>query len=159
MVKAITIKSDYSSKDNVNLPSSTAVSRIILNTRRVDVTREEKKLLNAISQVIFDKKGVNILALDVREISTMTDYCIIAEGSVARHLKALSNSIREKMAELHYPLYRTEGEDSSWVIMDYYDIVIHLLTPDMREKYALEELWKQGKIVDVHIVVPSEKNT
>lgn len=113
------------------------------------------KYLNAISQAVFDKKGFNILVLDVRGISSMTDYCIIAEGSVSRHLKALSNVIQDQMKELGIPPYRIEGEKGGdWIVMDYYDIVIHLFTPDMREKYALEELWQKAKIVDVDIKLP-----
>lgn len=82
----------------------------------------------------------------------MTDYYIIAEGSVSRHLRALANTIKDTMAELQLPLYRTEGEnDGDWIAMDFYDVVIHLFTPEMREKYALEELWQKAKIVDVNI--------
>lgn len=120
------------------------------------MTTQQHKILDAIAQVIFDKKGMNILALDVRTISTMTEFYIIAEGSVARHLKSLASAIKDKMQELGLPLYRSEGEDGDWIIIDCYDIVIHLFTPDMREKYALEELWKQSKIVDVHIKLPTK---
>jgi len=116
--------------------------------------KKEQAILNAISQQIFDKKGINILAIDVRGISTITDYQIIAEGGVARHLKALSFAIQGLMKELDVSLYRIEGEDTDWIIMDYYDVIIHLMTPDMRFKYALEQLWNKGAIVDVDIVVP-----
>lgn len=122
------------------------------------MTIRAKRTLNAISQAIFDKKGVNILVLDVRDVSTMADYYVIAEGTVARHLKSLANAVKDKMQETGVRLYKTEGEDGEWIIMDFYDIVIHLLTPDMREKYALEELWKKGKIVDVDIVVTNGPN-
>jgi ribosome-associated protein len=118
------------------------------------VTKQEKKKLNSISQTIFDKKGLNILVLDVRNISTMSDFCIIAEGSVGRHVKALSAAIKDMMEETGSTLYHCDGvQDGDWIVMDYSDIVIHLLTPDMREKYALEELWKKAKIVDVEINV------
>jgi ribosome-associated protein len=118
------------------------------------VTRKDKHRLDALSQLIFDKKGVNILVLDVRGISTMTDYCVIAEGSVGRHVKSICAAIKDETKKGEYILFNCEGEDEGdWVVMDCGDIVIHLLTPDMREKYALEELWKKGKIVDVNIDV------
>lgn len=123
------------------------------------MTQQEKKYLNAISQAIFDKKGFNILALDVRGISTMTDYYIIAEGTVSRHLNALCNAIEDKMEELQYPLFRIDGQNNGdWIVLDYYDIVIHLFTPELREKYALEELWQKAKIVDVKIHVSSQQS-
>jgi ribosome-associated protein len=110
--------------------------------------------LNALAQVIFDKKGFNILVLDVRQVSNMAEFVIIAEGSVSRHLQSLAGAIKEKMGVLSVPMLGAEGErGGEWIIMDYYNIVIHLFTPEMREHYALEELWKKGSIVDVEIIV------
>lgn len=118
------------------------------------MTKNDKKRLDALAQLIFDKKGCNILVLDVRGISTMADYCVIAEGSVGRHVKALCYALKDELKHGSSSLYHCEGEDDGdWVVMDCGDILIHLLTPDMREKYALEELWKKGKIVDVQIDV------
>jgi len=121
------------------------------------VAKQDKKKLNLISQTIFDKKGVNILALDLRNISTMTEYCIIAEGSVGRHVKAICAAIRGVMNDEGRTLYHCDGEqDGDWIVMDYGDTAIHLLTPEMREKYALEELWNKAKIVDVEIIVDAK---
>jgi ribosome-associated protein len=118
------------------------------------VIKEDKKKLNTLSQVIFDKKGENILALDLRDISSMTEYCVIAQGSVGRHVKALCNALREGMKETGAILFQCDGEqDGDWIVMDYGDVVIHLFTAEMREKYALEELWQKAKIVDVEIKV------
>ena len=111
------------------------------------MTKQDKKTLNAIAQAIYDKKGFNILALDVRGISTMTDYFIIAEGSVSRHVKSLCAHIKEQLALAQLEPYQIEGSsDAEWIVMDYSDIVIHLFVPDIREKYAIEELWKNSKI-------------
>jgi len=111
-----------------------------------------KTVLNAIAQAIFDKKGFNILVLDVRKFSTMADYFIIAEGNVDRHVRAISKAIIETAETLKVPLWHIEGDKSAdWIVVDYGDIVIHLFIPELREKYALEELWKKGEIVDVEI--------
>lgn len=110
------------------------------------------ELLNAISQAVFDKKGANIIALDVRNFSTMTDFYVIAEGNVERHVKAIHNAILDTMEQKGHRALHVEGvRESDWVVIDYGEIVIHLLIPDLREKYALENLWKEGKIVDVSI--------
>jgi ribosome-associated protein len=116
------------------------------------------KELNAIAQAIYDKKGFNILALDVRGISTLTDYVIIAEGTIDRHLKALCYTIKDKLGELgQKPLY-VEGEQSGeWIVLDFSDVVVHLFIPEYREKYALEQLWHDAKIVDVQIVTDAVK--
>ncbi len=113
---------------------------------------EAKKLLDAIAQAIFDKKGFNILALDVRGFSTMTDYYVIAEGTVDRHLRAISLEIQDALGRKKINPFHVEGEhDDDWVVLDYGEVVIHLFTPELRERYALEELWKKSKIVDLEI--------
>lgn len=111
-------------------------------------------LLNPIAQKIFDKKGENILALDVHSISSLTDYFIIADGNVSRHLNAIASDVIELMVSAgHPPLYLDGKNDSDWIVIDFGQIIVHLFTADMREKYALEKLWHEGKIVDLNISV------
>lgn len=118
------------------------------------MTNKTLKILDAIAQAIYDKKGFNILALDVRSFSTMTDYYIIAEGNVERHVRALSLAIEDALKEHGLRPFHVEGRsEGDWIVLDYVDIVIHLFIPEFREKYALEELWKESKIVDVKIEI------
>lgn len=114
----------------------------------------DQKILNQIAQAIYDKKGFNILVLDVSAICTMTDYFVIAEGTVDRHVKALSQTIVHELSSYgQYPMHIEGEQEGDWVVLDFCDFVIHLFTPDMRQKYSLEEVWHQGKIVDVQIVM------
>jgi len=113
-----------------------------------------KEHLEAISQVIFDKKGCNILVLDVRNLSTITDYFIIAEGTADRHVSALSHAVVAAMKETGLDPCHVEGEkEGDWVVIDYLDCIIHLFTPMMREKYRVEDLWQSASIVDIAISV------
>lgn len=108
--------------------------------------------LNTIAQTIFDKKGVNILGLDLRRLPTITDFVIIAEGSADRHVKAIASAIERELAKLGEKPLHVEGMKSGeWVVLDYYDIMVHLFAPGFREKYHLEDLWKAGEIVDLSI--------
>lgn len=110
------------------------------------------KILNVIAQTIFDKKGMNILALDVRDVSTLTDFFIIAEGTVDRHVSSIGSGIIEELHKLGLQPLHVEGiKEGDWVIIDYGDILIHLFIPDLREKYALETLFGDAKIVDLTI--------
>lgn len=110
-------------------------------------------ILNAIAQAIFDKKGVNILALDVRGISTITDFVIIAEGNVDRHVVAVAQNIEEDLKKIgERPIYMEGLQHGDWVVIDYLDVMVHLFMPGLREKYQLEKLWKDGKIVDLNII-------
>lgn len=114
------------------------------------------KRLNHIAQTIFDKKGCNILALDVSGISTMTEFFVIAEGSSRRHVRALSSGVVDAERELgHRPLHVDGQNVGDWVVIDYGDILVHLFQPPLREKYDLEELWREAKIVDLNILVDS----
>ena len=116
------------------------------------------KQLNDIAQSIFDKKGFNIIVLDVRVVSTMTDYFVIAVGTVDRHVKALSKTVIDSLAAQGIQPLFVEGEKvADWIVVDYGDVIVHLFIPELREKYALEELWHEGKIVDVDIVIPESK--
>ncbi|MGK5595140.1 MAG: ribosome silencing factor [Parachlamydiaceae bacterium] len=110
--------------------------------------------LDNIAQIIFDKKGLNILALDVKNISTFTEYFLIAEGNVERHVIALANAVINQQSADGHPPFHVEGlKSGEWVVIDFGHIVVHLFHPDMREKYALEKLWKEGEIVDLDIKV------
>jgi ribosome-associated protein len=116
--------------------------------------------LNAIAQTIYDKKGSNILARDIREISTLTDYVIIAEGNVDKHVIAIGSAIIEHLEQLGQPPIYVEGiKTGDWVVIDYLHIVVHLFMPGMRDKYQLEQLWRKGHIVDLHIDVTSIRSS
>jgi ribosome-associated protein len=123
------------------------------------MTDMNKKTLNHITQIIYDKKGFNILALDVKGISTITDCLLIAEGNVERHLQAITRAIIEDMKKEGIRPLHVEGmEDGNWIVIDYSSIIIHLFLPQTREKYQLEKLWDVGKIVDLQIDVKKQLN-
>jgi ribosome-associated protein len=107
-------------------------------------------ILSAIAQVISDKKGMNILALDVRGLSNISDYLLIAEGNVEIHVRALARAVEEEMRKQGGSPVRTEGEkNGDWAVLDDGSVVVHLFSPGMRERYCLESLWKGSKILDL----------
>jgi ribosome-associated protein len=115
-----------------------------------EVSAEE--LVRQIAQRIYDKKGFNILALDVRGISTMTEFFVIAEGTVDRHVKALSGSVLDVLAQFGENSYRVEGaQNADWMVIDCWRVVVHLFGPGLRDRYQLERLWSEGKIVDLQL--------
>lgn len=110
------------------------------------------KTLNRIAQIIFDKKGLNILGLDVRNVSSLTDYVIIAEGSADRHVIAIGEALIQTLSkEGDKPLYVEGLALGDWVVIDFLDVIVHLFMPGIREKYHLEELWRESQIVDLDI--------
>jgi ribosome-associated protein len=95
-----------------------------------------------------DKKGEDILLLDVKEVVSFTDYFVICTATSNRMLNALADAAVEKTREKHKKKGRIEGSpEGGWMIVDYGDIVVHLFDADLRHYYNLEELWKDGKVV------------
>lgn len=122
--------------------------------------QDSLQILDLVAQTIYDKKGFNIFALDVREISTLTNFFIIAEGNIDKHVIALAKAVIEKLKEVGLTPNHCEGiQQGDWIVIDYMDLVIHLFMPGMREKYQLEELWHEGKIIDVKITTPFQNST
>jgi ribosome-associated protein len=109
-------------------------------------------MLKSIAQMIYDKKGFNILALDVQGLSTITDYLLIAEGNVDRHVMSMARVIVEEMGESGEKPIHAEGlQTGDWVVLDYGQIMVHLFTPGLRAKYSLERLWPDSKLVELDI--------
>lgn len=111
-------------------------------------------MLNTIAQIVYNKKGFNTLALDVQGLSTITDFLLIAEGNVDRHVISMARSIIEELSEQGEEPLHTEGlQTGDWIVLDYGQIMIHLFKPGLRDKYSLERLWSESKIVDLEIDV------
>lgn len=108
-----------------------------------------EKLIDSVSKIIYEKKGFHLLALDLRGVSSVTDYILVAEGNVNRHLKAIANAILQEVEEKPY---RVEGlDESDWIVIDYLDLMVHLFLPNVRGKYQLEKLWPEAKLIDLKL--------
>lgn len=120
--------------------------------------RDPADIVNEIGQLLFEKKGFNILALDVRGVSTLTDFFIIGEGNVDKHVIGLAKGVIAKLKEEGEVPLHVEGLDQGdWVVIDYLDIVVHLFKPGLRDKYRLEELWQEAQIVDLDFFALEQK--
>ncbi len=103
-------------------------------------------LRNAVVAALEDKKAKDIVALDVRKLTSLFDYVVIASGDSTRQTKALARNVQDKLKELGAHVYGVEGEQSGeWVLVDIGDIVVHVMQPTVRQYYNLEELWTAAK--------------
>jgi ribosome-associated protein len=106
-------------------------------------TLAKKKLVVA---ALEDIKARDILAIDVRRITSMFDWIVVASADSARQTKALARHVRDKLKEAGCAIIGTEGEEGAeWVLVDSGDIVAHIMQPAVRTYYNLEELWGEGK--------------
>lgn len=104
-------------------------------------------LVELINEALLEKKAYDVNVLDVRGITTLTDFFIVCHGGSDIQIKALANnvaeSIKEKTGEY---VWRREGMDSKkWVVLDYVDVVVHIFNEETRQFYALETMWNDAK--------------
>jgi ribosome-associated protein len=97
-----------------------------------------------------DKKAQDITILDLKEVSSVTDYFVICTGSTATQTKAIADNIEEKLEQDHnLRLLRREGYQSgSWILLDYGSVVVHIFKPEERDFYNIERLWGDAKTLD-----------
>jgi len=95
-----------------------------------------------IIEVLSENKATDVLRLDVRKRTSAVDYMVIASGSSSRHIKALSEILVEESKKIKKPSIGIEGENGSdWILIDFQDVLIHLMLPRVREFYNIEKLW------------------
>jgi ribosome-associated protein len=106
-------------------------------------------LSHSIVSILEEKKGEDILLLDLVGVCSFTDYFVICTGGSTRTLKALAEEVQLITKSSHSDISRNvEGDASSgWVLVDYGDVILHLFSPTLRDYYRLEDLWREGKIL------------
>jgi ribosome-associated protein len=102
------------------------------------------------AQAAQDKKALDLAVLDVRDESSFTDYFVICSGQNARQVKAIADAVEESLLRDRTRPAHVEGYDrAEWVLLDYFDFIVHIFTPTMREFYALERLWGNAERIAV----------
>jgi ribosome-associated protein len=106
----------------------------------------------AVIDAIEDIKGFDISVMDVRKLTSMTNYMIVASANSSRQAKAVADNVREKLKEKGFAIRGTEGEkEGEWVLVDLDDIVVHIMVPATRAYYNLEQLWGEAESRRSHI--------
>jgi ribosome-associated protein len=104
---------------------------------------DSKKLAQLCRDFADNKKAENIVILDVRDLSSVTDYFVITSGTSEPHLRAVVHAIIDGLREEHglRPV-RTDGStQGAWIVLDFFDVIVHVMRADVRERYDLEGLW------------------
>lgn len=99
-------------------------------------------------EIALDKKAEDVLILDLRGIAPVADFFIICSGNSEPHLKAIGEEIVRRLRERGIRARGRHGLPASrWVVLDYSDVLVHVFHPELRERYALEQLWGDAKRV------------
>lgn len=115
---------------------------------------ERNKLLRKMFEVIDEKKGDDLLILDVSRISSFTDYFLLCHGYNQRQNQAICDGIRDRLKhEEGVSPNHIEGYDSAdWILMDYVSCVVHIFSPEARDFYKLERLWSDGVEIEPEVL-------
>ena len=105
-----------------------------------------KKLLSLTFESLEDDKAIDIKAIDLKNRSSIADFMIIASGNSSRQVSSMANNLIKKFKDKGISTRKPEGiTNSDWVLIDAYDIIIHLFRPEVRDFYALEKMWELPK--------------
>ncbi|MGC9317092.1 MAG: ribosome silencing factor [Armatimonadota bacterium] len=111
---------------------------------------EPKEKALRVAEAADDRRAENLIVLDMRGLMTICDYFVICNGRSRLHVEAISEEVDEQMADIGIEPQHIEGiPDSSWVILDYLDVVVHVFEPQARRFYNLEGLWGDAARVEV----------
>lgn len=110
----------------------------------------ENELLVTTVQAADEKKAEDIVVLNMKGISLVTDYFVICHGNSERQVQAIANEIKEQVHKKGFPVKKLEGfEDARWILVDLGDVVVHVFHRDERTYYNLERLWGDAPVVQI----------
>ena len=105
-------------------------------------------------KALDEKKGEDIKVIDISKVSVMADYFVIATASSPNQVQAMTDNVDEKMHKAGATLKQMEGsKNSSWILMDYSDVIVHVFDKENRLFYDLERIWKDGETVDMDALI------
>ncbi|CAN5186305.1 ribosome silencing factor [soil metagenome] len=123
---------------------------ILTEPERVDIPADAAELAHRIVEIASDKKGNDIVMLRTAELTTMADFFVICSGRSDRKVQALAGAIVGELRDEGIRPLGTEGRASSWVLLDFGSVIVHVFAPEEREFYGLERLWsKAAQVVRV----------
>ena len=107
-------------------------------------------MLKTAYKALDDKKAYDIKILDIKKISSIADYMVIADGTNKNQVQAMCDAVTEELGKAGFLSKSIEGySEGGWILLDYYDIIIHIFSDEARRFYDIERIWSDGKYVDI----------
>ena len=112
---------------------------------------KEMEMTKLAVKALDEKKAMDIKVIDIHEVSVLADYFIIASGSNQNQVQAMVDNVEEQLGKAGYESKQIEGtKNSSWILMDYGDLIIHIFDEENRLFYDLERIWRDGKTMETN---------
>lgn len=110
----------------------------------------EKMMAQIACKAIDDKKGQDIKIIDIHNVSVIADYFVIASGTNSNQVQAIVDNVEEQLGRAGFEAKQIEGNrNSSWILMDYGDVIVHVFDEENRLFYDLERIWRDGKVLEM----------
>ena len=110
----------------------------------------EKMMAQIACKAIDDKKGQDIKVIDIHNVSVIADYFVIASGTNSNQVQAIVDNVEEQLGRAGFEANQIEGNrKSSWILMDYGDVIVHVFDEENRLFYDLERIWRDGKVLEM----------
>ena len=110
----------------------------------------EKMMAQIACKAIDDKKGLDIKIIDIHNVSVIADYFVIASGTNSNQVQAIVDNVEEQLGRAGFEAKQIEGNrNSSWILMDYGDVIVHVFDEENRLFYDLERIWRDGKVLEM----------
>jgi ribosome-associated protein len=143
------MKPNSSVKEQSLSPTTSGNLQLKATPKESEPAELDERILMALAAAA-EKKGINIVVLDLREIASFTDYFVITSGTNERQVQAISDEIVESLKKAGTPVTRVEGyKTAEWILLDYGDFVVHIFNEKARTFYDLERLWRESKRVEL----------
>ena len=110
----------------------------------------EKMMAQIACKAIDDKKGQDIKVIDIHNVSVIADYFVIASGTNSNQVQAIVDNVEEQLGRAGFEAKQIEGNrKSSWILMDYGEVIVHVFDEENRLFYDLERIWRDGKVLEM----------
>ena len=110
---------------------------------------KSNEILRLAAIALSGKKAVDLFAIRIGDLTVLTDYFLIANGTSTTHVRALAEEVEEKLSEQGLQPNAIEGKATGWILLDYGCVLVHVFVPEARSFYNLENLWKDGTPVSL----------
>lgn len=109
-----------------------------------------------IAEILDRKKAIDIVGIETKELTVVSDYFIVASGTSNTHVRSLADEIDDEMNKLGVEVDHIEGRATGWILLDYNDVLVHVFQPESREYYNIERLWNDAARLDLSDVLTED---
>ena len=114
---------------------------------------ESQNIVKIAANALNNKKARQLNVLKIDDLTTLGDYFVIATATSSTHVRALADEVEEKLKEQGVEPHHIEGKSTGWIVLDYNSVIVNVFTPDQREFYNLDSMWKDATQIDLTTIL------